>query len=177
MVDLFESNYSGAEFSPCGKYRYKLWRIWDESKPKAMCIGLNPSTANATKPDPTITNLIKMLKILGYGGFYMMNCYPLISSKPDALNDFIETPFHDVEDLENARHLMETARLCKDVIFAWGTFPIVEKSGRDKMFSGFYPNALCFGHNQNGSPAHPLAMMYQGKTKAPKLIPFNPSNK
>lgn len=67
MENLFNNN-SGAEFSKCGKYRYKLWRIWDESLPKVMCIGLNPSSTNVIKPDPTITNLIKMLKKLGYGG-------------------------------------------------------------------------------------------------------------
>jgi hypothetical protein len=26
-MNLFDNN-TGAEFSPCGKYRYKLWRIW-----------------------------------------------------------------------------------------------------------------------------------------------------
>jgi hypothetical protein len=28
--------FAGADFSECGKYRYKLWRIWDENKPLAM---------------------------------------------------------------------------------------------------------------------------------------------
>ena len=73
---------AGADFSECGLYRYKLWRIWDESLPLAMCIGLNPSTANAVKTDPTITNLTKMLKLLGYGGLYMMNLSAFISPKP-----------------------------------------------------------------------------------------------
>ena len=36
----------GAEFSPCKKYRYKLWRIWDDTLPLVMFIGLNPSTAD-----------------------------------------------------------------------------------------------------------------------------------
>jgi len=34
-----------AKFSACRKYRYALWRNWDESKPYAMIIGLNPSTS------------------------------------------------------------------------------------------------------------------------------------
>ena len=71
-MNLFDNN-SGAEFSKCGKYRYKLWRIWNTELKLAMCIGLNPSTANANKNDQTISYLIKMLSILGYGGFYMMN--------------------------------------------------------------------------------------------------------
>ena len=63
----------GAEFSKCGKYRYVLWRIWDESKPIAMCIGLNPSTANHETNDPTIRQLIDRLEYLGYGGFKIKN--------------------------------------------------------------------------------------------------------
>ncbi len=32
-MDLFGQNNNGAEFSECRKYRYALWRIWDNSKP------------------------------------------------------------------------------------------------------------------------------------------------
>jgi len=38
----------GAVFSPCEKYRYVLWRTWDDTLPKVVFIGLNPSTATAT---------------------------------------------------------------------------------------------------------------------------------
>ena len=41
-----------AKFSACRKYRYALWRNWDESKPYAMIIGLNPSTADENENDP-----------------------------------------------------------------------------------------------------------------------------
>lgn len=82
--NLFDNN-SGANFSACGKFRYKLWRIWDESLPTAMCIGLNPSTANSEKNDATIRILITMLPKLNYGGFYMMNCFPFITSNPEFL--------------------------------------------------------------------------------------------
>lgn len=49
-MSLWENN--GAEFSECGKYRYKLWRIWDDKLPLAMCIGLNllpPTKAKTTR--------------------------------------------------------------------------------------------------------------------------------
>ena len=76
MNDLFNESTHGAEFSKCGKYRYKLFRIWNRELPLVMAIGLNPSTANANKNDQTINYLILMLTKLGYGGFYMMNCWP-----------------------------------------------------------------------------------------------------
>ena len=37
-----------------GNFRYKLWRIWDSSKPKLLVIGCNPSNGNAKYDDPTL---------------------------------------------------------------------------------------------------------------------------
>ena len=163
-MNLFDNN-SGAEFSPCGKYRYKLWRIWDEALPKVMCIGLNPSTANSTKPDPTITNLTKMLRKLGYGGFYMMNLFAWISSKPEDLLT-CENALG-----ENENKLKEVEAICDDVIVCWGNFKQADK--RIASVLPNYPNAKCFGITQSGKPFHPLAMMYMGLTDKPELFLYS----
>lgn len=162
--ELFENTNCGAEFSKCQKYRYKLWRIWDSNLPLVMCIGLNPSTANETKTDPTITNLTGMLKILGYGGFYMMNLFAWISSKP---NDLLtcKDPVG-----ENDSKLKEVGAICKDVIVCWGNFKQADE--RIKQVLPNYPNAKCFGVTKSGKPFHPLAMMYAGLTKEPKLLNY-----
>ena len=152
---------AGADFSKCGSYRYKLWRIWDESLPIAMCIGLNPSTANVVKTDPTITNLTKMLKILGYGGFYMMNLFAWISSKPADLLT-CENPIG-----ENDTKLKEVATICSEIIVCWGNFKQAKE--RIKEVLPNYPYAKCFGKTQSGKPFHPLAMMYAGLTNKPIL--------
>ena len=55
MARLNLNEPSGAVISDCGTHRYALWRVWDHSKGLVMFIMLNPSTANATEPDPTIT--------------------------------------------------------------------------------------------------------------------------
>ena len=170
-MNLFGRDLSGAEFSSCGKYRYKLLRIWDESKPLAMCIGLNPSTANSEKNDTTIRYLIQMLGILGYGGFYMMNLFAIISSKPDVLLT-CDDPLG-----ENDSKLNEVAQLCDDIIFCWGNF----KQARDRIkeVAPRFPGAKCFGVNANGTPFHPLAMMPRNgrDPNSPKLFYFETTMK
>ncbi|HHC7270859.1 TPA: DUF1643 domain-containing protein [Vibrio parahaemolyticus] len=66
-----------AKLSDCRTYRYELWRIWDEQKPYAMFVGLNPSTADETEDDPTIRRCIYFAKSWGYGGLCMANLPPL----------------------------------------------------------------------------------------------------
>ena len=120
---LFGNN--GAKFSTDRKYRFALWRIWDESKPCIMFIGLNPSTANESTDDPTIRRIKKFASDWGYGGVYMMNCFPYVSTNPDDLKDFGNTAMND-------HWLNQVAEKCSETIFAWGAFPIVKESGRDK---------------------------------------------
>lgn len=168
MNGLFGDNVKGAEFSEDGKYRYRLWRIWDESKPKVLCIGLNPSTANADKDDATISILKRMLPILGYGGFYMMNCWPFITSKPELLQ------INPLSDELNNKLLIDVAACCVDVIFAYGSFKIIKQKGRDKELIEMFPNAKCFGKSKDGSPIHPLAMQERNgrNPNKPELINF-----
>ena len=59
---LEEVDY-GAELSECRTYRYVLWRIWDNSKPKIMFIGLNPSTADENTDDNTITRTVAKINL------------------------------------------------------------------------------------------------------------------
>jgi hypothetical protein len=158
-------NDSGAIFSKCNKYRYALWRIWDESLPKAMCIGLNPSKANATKNDNTISLLIAMLKQLGYGGFYMTNLFAWISSKPDDLLSCVD-PIG-----ENDYYLEQIKGKCEVVIACWGAFKQI--GARAETVLGKLTEVKCFGTNENGSPWHPRALLYNGTSKSPQLKPFS----
>jgi hypothetical protein len=141
-----------AIFSECGKYRYQLSRLWDDGLPFAMCIGLNPSTANADTDDPTIRRLTSLMQRKGYGGFYMTNLFALISPYPEDLR-VCPDPVKD-----NDLWLMHTSERCDDVIFCWGNFPMAQY--RAKKVIPMFPKALCFGTNANGSPKHPL---YLGK--------------
>ena len=59
-----------AFFSPDRLHRYALWRTWDESKPTAMFVCLNPSTADEVKNDPTVTRCIRYARDWGYGRYH-----------------------------------------------------------------------------------------------------------
>ena len=49
------------------KYRYVLTRIWDETKPTVVFIGLNPSIADEETDDQTIRKCIGYSKRWRYG--------------------------------------------------------------------------------------------------------------
>lgn len=150
----------GASFSDCGKYRFVLWRIWNHDLPRLMVIGLNPSTANAETDDPTIKRVMSVAANNGYGGIYMTNCFPIVSSDPSVLPGFtvdIHTDnYVDDQWKRNTKELIATRQICADVVFAWGNFKIVRESGQDKILSESFPRALAFYINKNGSPKHPL---------------------
>jgi hypothetical protein len=143
----------GASFSYCRKYRYALWRIWDETKPLVMFIGLNPSTANENENDPTIRSVQRISKANGYGGFYMMNCWAYVSTDPEKLRDH---RWNELICEWNDNMLTTIKARCKDVVFAWGSFSIVSETGRDKELLEMFPNAKALFINKNGSPKHPL---------------------
>ena len=91
-MQLFEGPDSGAEFSQDKKHRHVLWRIWDKSKPVVMFIGLNPSKATEDDNDKTISKLIRICNHNELGGFYMLNLYTYISTKPEELIDIVAPP-------------------------------------------------------------------------------------
>lgn len=146
--NLFDDEKFGAIFSDDRKYRYALWRKWDESKPFIMFIGLNPSTASENMDDPTIRRVKRFAKDWGYGGVYMMNLFAVVSSNPKVLLT-CDNPIGD-----NNEYLKKVKLDCKDVLFAWGNFKEAEK--RAKEVSDMFPQAVCLGLNKNGTPKHPL---------------------
>ena len=77
--------YSNAKFSKDRAYRYALWRTWDDSLEKLLFIGLNPSTADEIKDDPTMRRCIRFSKDFGFGGFIMANIFAFRSTDPKKL--------------------------------------------------------------------------------------------
>lgn len=158
MKSILSNKNYGAEFSEDRKYRYALWRIWDETKSFVMFIGLNPSTANETDNDPTIKSVCRIAKNNGYGGVYMMNCFPIVSTDPKMCKEFYTSrnPHEHYQFSINQNRLREVGSICKDVVFAWGNFEVVKQCRRDKDLNKMFPNAMALHINKDGSPKHPL---------------------
>lgn len=154
-----------ALFSDDKKHRYVLSRNWNMQRKVAMVIGLNPSTANGDKNDPTISRLMETLDMLGYGGLVMVNLFTVISSDPGVLSN---NTLYDHDEDRDIGIIFGYALGVEEIIFAWGSFN--EAKARAPRVIDFFPDAKCFGKNKDGSPWHPMAMLYEGLKPGSNLI-------
>lgn len=137
-----------ALFSTDRKYRYALWRIWDEQKPVCMFIGLNPSTADEYADDPTIRRCESFAGSWGYGGLCMANLFALVSTDPNALRgcESLDSGYDD--------WLVYLAARSGKVVACWGDFSVARDRG--EAIRQLIPNLYCLGTTKGGQPKHPL---------------------
>ena len=148
---------TGATFSDCGQYRYALWRFWQPDQPRVMFVGLNPSTADAEKNDPTIRRCIGFAQDWGYGGLYVVNLFAYRATLPKDLFA-AEAPIGPDNDV----WVQKLANESDLIIAAWGNDGAVQ--GRSHTFRQLLPQMKCLKMNKSGEPAHPL---YQPKKAVP----------
>ena len=148
-LDVGMEPEAGAVFSPDGKYRYRLWRVWDRSKPLVLFILLNPSTADEFRLDPTLTRCRNFAQHWGYGGLLVGNIFALRSTDPRALYTD-----HDPVGPHNDIHLREMVVQAKTTVVGWGTHG--RWMDRGNAVVRFIPEPKCLGLNQDGTPKHPL---------------------
>jgi hypothetical protein len=72
---------NSAVISDCEQYRYELRRVWDESAPLVLFIGLNPSTADGSSDDNTSRVCIKSGGAMAV--FCLATCLP--TARPTSL--------------------------------------------------------------------------------------------
>jgi hypothetical protein len=146
-----------ADFSPCRRYRYALWRTWGGITGYAMFVGLNPSTADETEDDPTIRRCIAFAKEWGYGGLCMTNLFAYRATQPtDMMNA------DDPVGPDNDDWLRDAGGGASVVVAAWGvngTF-----SGRNTAVRKTLPRLHYLRLTKAGHPGHPL---YLPKTLRP----------
>ena len=162
--DLFGGSM-GAEFSPCRKYRYRLWRLWDE-RPVCLFIMLNPSTATETTNDPTVTRCIGFAKKWNFGGCVVANIFAYRATDPDEMKRA-----KDPVGPDNDKHILQCASDAGIVLCAWGAHG--KHMGRSHSVRGMLHRAAIKVHSLSvtaeGEPGHPL---YLSGNLEPRLFPY-----
>lgn len=143
-----------AIFSPCSGYRYALLILdTPDDVPAAECcafIGLNPSTADEFKDDPTVRRCRDFARRWGYRGLLMLNAYGFRSTDPKRLRTQEDPVGRDTD-----RILRRYAQQVGRVMAAWGTHADLERvTAMRKLLQGV--PTLCLGVTKDGHPKHPL---------------------
>lgn len=156
------------QFSPCRKYRYTLWREFypirainppllplegNQAHNFLQVIGLNPSTADETRDDPTIRRCIGFAKTWGFGALCMTNLFAWRDTKPENMKAAPEPC-----GMENGRWITEVADGAGMILAAWGKHGSFIGRDRNVMsaLKALGKPVHCLKRNNDGSPIHPL---------------------
>jgi hypothetical protein len=131
-------------------HRYNLVRVWDLNKPRIMFIGLNPSRADATFNDPTITRCIQFASDWNFGGLYFANLFSFRTPDPSILIQNL----HCAKDRLTDYHLKVMIGYSDKVVCAWGSWTFTGE--RARQVKAFIRKPYCFGLNKDLTPKHPL---------------------
>jgi hypothetical protein len=159
-------------FSNDRVYRYTLWREWPPATPNllytadphlayyrgqhsqyAMFIGLNPSTADETKDDPTIRKCVGFAKRWGFGALCMTNLFAFRATDPRKMK--LEL---DPTGPSNDKLIAACARSAGIIVAAWGVNG--EHMNRDGEVINLVDDLYCLRTTKHGMPEHPLYIPY-----------------
>jgi hypothetical protein len=148
---------SGARFSPCGTYRYELWRTWDAGQPPLCWLMLNPSTADAVDNDPTVERCERRARAWGHGGIIVVNLFAIRATDPRVM-----LKAADPVGPENDAAILTAAGRSGMVIAAWGSHGGHRgRSGQvRKLFGDIGLPLYCLKVGKTGEPQHPLYLSY-----------------
>jgi hypothetical protein len=155
---------SSAVFSLCGKYRYLLTRVWNESLPVVCWLQLNPSTADGETDDHTVRKNLGFAKRWGFGGIQIVNLFAYRATNPKVLATI---PFPISEPgapFKNDKFIVDALRASGGCsVAAWGDGACVD-NGRLKQVKSLIRSEslemVCFGLTQRKNPRHSLYTPY-----------------
>jgi len=161
----------GAVISSCGTYRYSLHRIWDDSRPVAVFVMLNPSTADADRDDPTIRKCVGFARSWKCGGIRVVNLFAYRATKPRDLptTGAIVGP-------RNVYHIHKALEHCGlegsggPCVAAWGAasshrqelrrYIKLRASALCNVVDSIPVSLECLGTAADRMPRHPLMLAY-----------------
>ncbi|HEY9679089.1 MAG TPA: DUF1643 domain-containing protein [Drouetiella sp.] len=144
---------TGAIFDSRRRYRYKLWRKWDEALPAVAYVMLNPSKADAEFNDQTIRTCISLAKRFGFGSMEVVNLFAFCATYPEDLRA-ARNPVGKLND----EYLVETVQNAERVILAWGNHGAIRNRHEDvlTLLQEHQHKLFCLGITKSAHPRHPL---------------------
>lgn len=142
---------NGAIIDKTRKYRYLLWRTWDDTKSYASFILLNPSKANKNKSDLTVDKCLAFAQKWELGGIEIVNLFAYRSPKKEILKT-ISDPIGP----ENDRYILESVKNASLVVAGWGNDGLY--LNRDQEVMNLVKDhciLYCLLKNKSGCPTHP----------------------
>jgi len=153
QLDLFLE--SSAEFSLCRIWRYSLIRRWKSGSRLLMFVGLNPSTADEFKNDPTVRRVMGFARQWKYDGLVMMNIFAYRATDPKVMKTVVD-PVGPENDAWLLKMAGATIMQGCPIIAGWGAHGVHLR--RDsvviELLSEF--DLYCLGKTKGGYPKHPL---------------------
>jgi hypothetical protein len=143
-----------AEFSECGKYRYRLTEVWDRSLRMVMFLMMNPSVAGISHSDPTIMRTGRFARDWGFGSQCIGNMHAYRATDSKKLMQ-AEDPVGPLND----RALLEMALQSDYTVLAYGLPPKPLRGRADGVVAmlrdaGVHLKYLAL--TSDGTPRHPL---------------------
>lgn len=146
---------SAAALSPCGVYRYALFRAWGDGR-VVNWIMLNPSTADHQENDPTIRRCLRFSRGWGFDGLVVTNLFAFRSTSPKKLKSRSIAPVGAL----NNQIIREAIKQADLIVCAWGANGgFLERDQQVLKLLSPYPNMTkCLGVTDKRFPRHPLML-------------------
>lgn len=146
---------SSAVFDEDEMYRYKLSRVWDEEKPRAVLVLWNPSTADHYKNDLTVNSCINYFIDHGYGSMDLVNLFAARCTKPNQLKSF-----NDPIGVDNNYYISESLKQADLILLGWGSCTGSQMKKKRavevlQMIRPYKDICYCFGFVGDHDPKHP----------------------
>ncbi|MBU6453789.1 MAG: DUF1643 domain-containing protein [Cyanobacteria bacterium REEB67] len=144
---------SGAIFDRCREHRYLLWRCWDVSLPAVSFIMLNPSAADESKNDPTITRTIGKASELGFGRLFVVNLFAYMTKSPALLK---QAPLKKRNATTNDHYIRFAIQASDKTVLAWGNHGLFQRRHEAVLAMVEPENCYVIAVTKQGQPRHPL---------------------
>lgn len=171
-----------ATYSQDMDHRFSLLIVWEPgsgdwqpTRPIIQFVGLNPSTADHLKNDPTVAKLCRFAKRWGYPGMLMTNIFSYRSTDPKGM--LCQDIPVIVEENNRALTGVGLPTIAK-VVCCWGAHGKHKQQGFivTGTLRNHYPDERCGTHieafvlNKDGEPKHPLYLPDNSETHPLSLL-------